>query len=398
MNYLCPRIRCVPLVAVLVFLAAAGAVAPQSQEPASKLTAPEIYERFHSAVVTVEAGTSQGSGFFINETLFTCYHVIKGHPTATAVLADGTTQALTHLLLADPEADLAVFKLPQKPRAVGPTPSLLPKGEGPQIGDKLFVIGSPEGLDQTLSEGILSARRPTLGLLQLSAPISAGSSGSPVLDERGALVGMVTSQLREGQSLNFAVDLEGFPANVKGLPLSQLACDTSKRASTPSDARTITEAEVDRQATRLGLEVREKTFMGLNGVALLVEEIPAGRGVSEAQVEAVVRGCLRRYGIPVRDLHNFRGVGFALRFPILYVNVAMHPTTFAPGVWVYDISVELRQCGVANGPAAVRLVAATTWETGSLGAESSEGILSNVVGHVEEFCAVYRKANPAVGR
>jgi hypothetical protein len=77
----------------------------------------------------------------------------------------------------------------------------------PDVGARVYAVGNPEGLTGTFSEGIVSAIRP-LGpdtLLQLTAAISPGSSGGPVLDERGRVLGVATATLKNGQSLNFAV-------------------------------------------------------------------------------------------------------------------------------------------------------------------------------------------------
>ncbi len=70
------------------------------------------------------------------------------------------------------------------------------------------MVGSPMGLEQTISEGIVSAVReiPNLGkIFQISAPISSGSSGSPVINMKGEVIGVATFQFIKGQNLNFAV-------------------------------------------------------------------------------------------------------------------------------------------------------------------------------------------------
>lgn len=82
----------------------------------------------------------------------------------------------------------------------------------PEIGSPIVVIGSPQGLGGSLSTGILSGRRGDAGqVLQLTAPISPGSSGSPVFDHEGRVIGVITSQITEGQNLNFAIALSALP-------------------------------------------------------------------------------------------------------------------------------------------------------------------------------------------
>ena len=82
----------------------------------------------------------------------------------------------------------------------------------PRVGERVVVIGAPEGLTNTVSDGLVSAIRTIDGrtLLQISAPISPGSSGGPVLNEKGEVMGVSVSILREGQNLNFAVPLADY--------------------------------------------------------------------------------------------------------------------------------------------------------------------------------------------
>ena len=78
----------------------------------------------------------------------------------------------------------------------------------PSVAERILVVGSPMGLEQTVNEGIVSAVRevPSVGkILQISAPISPGSSGSPVINMKGEVIGVATFQLIEGQNLNFAI-------------------------------------------------------------------------------------------------------------------------------------------------------------------------------------------------
>ena len=75
-------------------------------------------------------------------------------------------------------------------------------------GQTVLVIGSPEGLQGTVTEGIISAFRENRAMIQISAPISPGSSGSPVLNESGDVIGVATLVTREGQNLGFAIAVE----------------------------------------------------------------------------------------------------------------------------------------------------------------------------------------------
>ncbi len=75
-------------------------------------------------------------------------------------------------------------------------------------GQRVLVIGNPVGLEGTVSDGIISAFRDNRSMIQITAPMSPGSSGSPVLDEAGKVIGIVKQMLKEGQNLNFAISSE----------------------------------------------------------------------------------------------------------------------------------------------------------------------------------------------
>jgi hypothetical protein len=75
-------------------------------------------------------------------------------------------------------------------------------------GETVLVIGNPERLQGTVSSGIISAFRENRSYIQITAPVSPGSSGSPVLDETGQVIGMATLVAKEGQNLNFAISAE----------------------------------------------------------------------------------------------------------------------------------------------------------------------------------------------
>ena len=93
------------------------------------------------------------------------------------------------------------------------------QGPEPPIGAKVYAIGSPKGLEASLSEGIISGRREVaeeMWHLQTTTPISPGSSGGPLLDSTGQVVGVTTAGLRGGQNLNFAIPASQVLAFLKG--------------------------------------------------------------------------------------------------------------------------------------------------------------------------------------
>jgi S1-C subfamily serine protease len=145
-----------------------------------------------------------GSGFIVNPSgiIVTNHHVIRGASAAVVILANGERFNRVEAVDGDAAADVAVIKVPGYGLPVLSSSAIVP-----DVGAKVVAIGSPRGLSQTVSEGIVSARRILDGreLVQISAPISPGSSGGPVLDAQGRVFAIATSQITDGQQLNFAV-------------------------------------------------------------------------------------------------------------------------------------------------------------------------------------------------
>jgi len=139
-------------------------------------------------------------------------HVIGSGDSAEVELEDGRKFAVTDVRAYDMTQDVAIFKIGNAtPGAPAGTFPNVPLGssDAVSIGDKVVVISSPEGLSNTVTDGILSARRGgEQPALQVSAAISPGSSGGPVFDEAGRVVGVAQSQWEEGENLNFAIPVE----------------------------------------------------------------------------------------------------------------------------------------------------------------------------------------------
>jgi len=147
---------------------------------------------------------SLGSGFLVSEdgTIVTNFHVMTGAASAIVILADGQRYTRVSALDGDKDVDIAIVKIPGAGLPFLKTTTALPA-----VGSKVVVVGSPLGLEATVTDGVVSGRRVTDGreLLQMSAAISHGSSGGPVINDRGEVVAISTLFLAKGQSLNFAV-------------------------------------------------------------------------------------------------------------------------------------------------------------------------------------------------
>lgn len=187
---------------------------------------PRLIKKIKPSVVAVvifdrkNQQIAQGSGFFIAANrVITNRHVIEDADHALIKTHDGGAFVVQGVLAASEEDDLALLQI-NVPANISIYPLPL-KTEPPEEGEQVLVIGNPLGLEGTISDGLISSIRElekSKTILQITAPISPGSSGSPVIDLRGEVVGIATSQLSKGQNLNFAMP----SARIADLRLSQL--------------------------------------------------------------------------------------------------------------------------------------------------------------------------------
>jgi len=173
---------------------------------------PELVRRIKPSVVSIVTydakgeRLSRGSGFFTaRDRVVTNRHVLEGAFSAEIHTVNDLTFNVKGVLAVDGEGDIALLQIDIPPNVASP---LTVVRTSPQEGESIVVIGNPLGLEGSISNGIVSAVRdiPSFGrIIQITAPISPGSSGSPVVNMRGEVVGVATLQLADGQSLNFAV-------------------------------------------------------------------------------------------------------------------------------------------------------------------------------------------------
>lgn len=188
---------------------------------------PEIVLNQKRAVVTVYINDkdgkqiSTGSGFIINSTgiIATNYHVVSAcledGNTLLIKMENGAFFPLINIVNYDEENDVAIFKVDGKEL---PTVKLA-KNYKPKQGEDIVVVGSPLGLETTVSDGIISSIRGKDGIIQITAPVSPGSSGSPVLNSIGEVIGVATFNIggkQGGQSLNFAIPVKHVANLLKG--------------------------------------------------------------------------------------------------------------------------------------------------------------------------------------
>src|SRR5690349_23845138 len=182
---------------------------------ASQDLLPDLVRRIKPSAVAIETFDShgeklgRGSGFFVEiDRIVTNRHVIEGAYRAEVHSSTGAVYPVKGVLAVDAEGDIALLKIDVPANQIRPLP--LDK-TSPQEGESVVVIGNPLGLEGSVTNGIVSAVRdiPTFGrIIQITAPISSGSSGSPVVNMQGQVIGVATLQITGGQSVNFAIPSE----------------------------------------------------------------------------------------------------------------------------------------------------------------------------------------------
>jgi tetratricopeptide (TPR) repeat protein len=195
----------------IVILAAVLLAAGPSAAADSDLT--RLVKKIQPAVVTVIVYDAErnisgiGTGFFVSPQghLVTNFHVLAGKYAADVRTSQGKSYRVKAVLAENKSADLVKLQVEIPENEVA---WIAVSDRAPEIAERIVVVGSPMGLEQTVSEGIISSVReiPTVGrVFQMSAPISPGSSGSPVVSTKGQVIGIATFQFIQGQNLNFAV-------------------------------------------------------------------------------------------------------------------------------------------------------------------------------------------------
>lgn len=146
----------------------------------------------------------QGSGFVVRSdgVVVTNWHVLVGAANAVVVMNNGERYERVRFVDGDSSADIALLRVPGFDLPVIPA-----RSQAPSPGERVVVLGSPMGLSRTVTDGIVSATRVVAGrqLIQITAAISPGSSGGPVMDASGRVFAISTFYLEGGQQLNFAV-------------------------------------------------------------------------------------------------------------------------------------------------------------------------------------------------
>jgi S1-C subfamily serine protease len=180
-----------------------------ASQPPPELSSEDLFKLASPSVVLIEVFKQSGerrgtaSGFIANSegAVVTNYHVIRGASSASIRLQDGSTTDAQGIFGYDPHRDVAVLKA----NNIGAKALRIGDSEKVQIGDRVVAIGSPLALQNTISDGMVSGIRNEV--IQTSTPISPGSSGGPLFNRHGEVIGIAVAGMRVGQNLNFAVPI-----------------------------------------------------------------------------------------------------------------------------------------------------------------------------------------------
>ena len=245
-----------PHALALLCLAAAFAVAParaqvapaepRAAEASSHASLPDLIRRVKPAVVAVITYDAKGntllsgSGFFLRPgQVVTNLHVVEGARRAEVKTLDGKGRVypVEGVVATDEEGDIAILSVPvpaERARAAEVSQAV------PEEGERIFVIGNPLRLEGSVADGIVSAVRevPNLGrIIQITAPISHGNSGSPLFNMRGQVVGVVTIKVTNGQNINLALASARLSVLKEGRALSfdELAAKSKNDSDSSAD-------------------------------------------------------------------------------------------------------------------------------------------------------------------
>lgn len=248
------------------------------------LTAEEIYAKCSPSVFSLTTyndegeAHSTGSGVFLSADglAVTNWHVLDGAASATITTTDGTTYDVSGVYDYDVDNDLALLQID----GTGFTPMAVNDSGTLNTGATVYAIGNPQGLESSMSAGIISSAHRVVNdtdYIQVTTPISSGSSGGALINTRGELIGITSASVSNGQNLNLAVPIE---------KLSELSTERCRSVST------VVQEFIDTLADGFSLS---KTSVRLNPgdsttVTCSIPGIPSGYSVSyETSTRSIVQ-------------------------------------------------------------------------------------------------------------
>jgi S1-C subfamily serine protease len=244
------------------------------------ITAADIYARAHLSVVVVIVADSnenpigQGSGFIVAKNrIVTNHHVVQGAADALVVFADGTSELVAGVAADSPARDLAILVVKTGSRL----PLTLGDEDSVRQGDTVYALGAPRGLESSFTNGIVSGFRELDDQfrLQTTAPIAPGSSGGPLFNSSGRVIGVTTELLTDSPGIYFSIgardikrllrtpNLISIPLSAK-VPSSNFESPDTEKSPTPTPHKTapVSGAEAAEYAGRIEEVISEKGLTG----------------------------------------------------------------------------------------------------------------------------------------
>lgn len=292
-----------PLVLIIALVAGCGGRQKQAG-PKTGLSARDIIDTSSPAIVRIEAGEAKvGTGFILDPSglIATNLHVIEGESNIRIKLyKDPTEYPATVIAGVDKSHDLALIRIqPKKPLPV------LKLGDSSAVsaGDRIYAIGNPLGVfDYSITDGLISQVRPLspeLTILQISAAISQGSSGGPLFNQFGEVIGVTTAIITQGQAINLAVPANYLRPMMKeqlSIPLDEFARVTREAADT-KNADIDDDVKIERKIPELPVTVwqgcNEKDME--NVLRSIGDAIAIGAPLYNKQTPEGYEACFRVY-------------------------------------------------------------------------------------------------------
>jgi hypothetical protein len=204
------------------------------------LTTAKIAKRVSPSVVAIHgktgAGDVVGSGFIVSKDgkIVTNLHVIRDLMTATVQLANGEIFDSISILATDERRDLAIIHV----AGYDLQPLSMGNSNTTAVGESVVVVGSPRGLEGTVTAGILSAVRDTgdgFKVLQTDAAVNPGNSGGPLVNGKGQVIGIVSFKLLSSEGLNFAIPVN-YVAGLLNEPHDPISLEQMRKSLGPKAA------------------------------------------------------------------------------------------------------------------------------------------------------------------
>jgi len=355
----------------------------------SPLTTEQITAKTLPSVVSItvkDANSSivkTGSGVVIGTNIVaTCYHVIAGASTITVNYNDGRSVTAYGITAANKDVDVAILGADTH-GMTGPDFAL----KTPNLGTSVVAIGNPEGLNGSVSTGIVSGVRDDNNrtLLQTTAPISAGSSGGALVDGQGHLLGITSETIPDGENLNFAISI---------LDVASVAIGTTASFADLKAALSSASSGAIPASSTTTLPYTTKPLTGVIGLSIVVEDIDQDAisdGLAADTINTDAQLELHKDEVPfdATNMDKTTGHGYLYIQPILL--------KLSNGDYSYSINLEFNEIVTLTRDTPIQSYGAT-WTHADIGYVTSDNMVKTIRQEISDmidnFATDYVAQNP----